>query len=445
MNTRTNSFLLFLIGLFSVTDIYMGGYIGISELFMFLAAPIILLQDYVVLKRDGFGSFLTIVGFTMLGCVVASIVNHTPFPSFSRGFSAVYSIFACTVCLHRFLRKDFSGLRWLLLGFCLSQIVNVFIFQQGASRRGDTSIISEVGMENTVGYVLFWSERIKNFIYLPIEGWYSKIPYWCAVPMSFVVVILGLFFSGGSGRSLALASLCTTAMLIIGSTQRRRLEFIRRYIVIFGCLGILLLLAFKGVYRQLASSGQLGDAALGKYERQTQRGTDFLSLLMGGRVEFFVGLFSCLRHPVIGYGPWAIDYDGMYGEFLSRYGLSGDYEHYLRMTQRLGTGYVRIIPAHSYIVCFWLWYGIFGLILWAYVLYLILRTMTKWLSLYPPWYGYLACALPIYVWNILFSPFGSRIINTLPIVVCLLLRAVAWNRLPAGGVANPNFDVYSRT
>jgi hypothetical protein len=47
----------------------------------------------------------------------------------------------------------------------------------------------------------------------------------------------------------------------------------------------------------------------------------------------------------------------------------------------------------------------------------------------PDWYGYLALAIPAAIWNILFSPFGSRVQMSTLILVCLLARAVTRRKL----------------
>lgn len=425
---KNSSFLMFLVGVFSLTEIHVVGYISISEFAMFLIAPFLFLKNLSLLKREGFMPLLWLTILTMVGCVIASWANHTAIPLALRGLAAIYAIFVSVVCLHALLRKDFDALKWIVLGHCCSLIVNIFIFQRGSFRSGGE--MGAEAMDATMGYVLFWTTRIKAWLYLPIEGWYLSVPKFYAVPAAFAVVIMGLFFSGGSGRSAAIAALVSCFFLFIGADKRRGIEFIKKNKVTIFIALALLGLCFKFAYTELASAGKLGDGAAKKYEQQTKRGSSVLALLMGGRVAFFSGAYSCLCKPIIGYGPWAEDTNGIFGEFLVKYGQDEDYDSWFRtFAYRQRIGKRNLLSSHSQIITFWMWYGIFGLILWLYVLYLVAGTFFKTLSLYPPWFGYFACVVPAYVWNVFFSPFGDRIMVSLLMVMCLLLRAVQQRKL----------------
>ena len=381
--------------------------------------------------------YLYMTFVVMAGCLISAYANKTPTTSLMKGFAEVYSLFAVVVCLHRLLRDDFLAIKWLVLGNALSAILCIFIFQKGSVRQfGDDALISTDAMAATIGYAVFWANITRSCLYVPIEGWYLKMKKWYPLFASIIVIGSAMFLSGASGRSSTLCAGVTAILLLVGSSQRGRLEFLRRHLILLGIVLLAVVIGYKAIYRQMATSGTLGEDAQNKYARQTKRGSGMFSLLMGGRAEFFAGGYACLQRPLLGYGAWAIDTDGVYGEFLRRYGVEGEYENYLLESYRLysSSGITYLIPGHSIIIQFWLWFGIAGLIFWIYILWLLKNVFFRWLSIYPPWYGYLACVAPSFLWNVFFSPFGGRIGIATLITVCLFIRAVACRGLPAGGV-----------
>lgn len=440
MRRHRHKSVLFLIGLFSMTEIHVGGFIGISELVLFLIAPFVFIQDLPLLRRDGFMPFLWLVFLTLGGCTVASLANHTPIPFFLRGFSAVYALFACSVCLHRLLRNDLTGVRWVVLGYCFSLIINIFIFQRGASRHGgDVAIMSAAAMQSTSESVLFWTQRGIAWLYAPIKCWYEKVPKWYVLPAAFAAIVVCLFGSGGSGRAAALCATMTFVLLWIGASDVRRLKFMQKNLWLIILCAIGAALVFKMAYQHFATTGALGEAGLKKYEGQTKGGKGILAMIMNGRGEFFSGAYAAVQKPIIGYGPWAVDWNGIVGSFLMKYGSVEDYELYsCKRARDFARGKLPPVPGHSFIVGFWVWYGIFGLMLWVYVLWLLWRVFSSCLSVSPFLFGFLACTMPLMVWDIFFSPFGARIMNSLTIVVCLFLRAAVQGRVRVGGVGINN-------
>ena len=93
MRNRSLDLLMFLTGLFAMTEVYVGGFSAISELVIFMVAPFVFINDLPCLKRDGFMPLVWLLFLTICGCVLASILNHTAFPSLARGLAALYGLF----------------------------------------------------------------------------------------------------------------------------------------------------------------------------------------------------------------------------------------------------------------------------------------------------------------------------------------------------------------
>ena len=152
---------------------------------------------------------------------------------------------------------------------------------------------------------------------------------------------------------------------------------------------------------------------------------------MGGRLEFFVGLYANLQKPIIGYGPWALDQDGYYEDFLYKFGSSEDFDKYqITKEWQLKQGYFvrNLLPSHSHIIGFWQAYGIAGLLLWLYVLGQIVRYFRKDLISVPAWFGFIAVATPSLLWNVFFSPLGDRISVAMFMVALMFTRSVRMGR-----------------
>ena len=436
MRNNNSSALLFFVGLFAMTEVYVGGFSAISELVIFFVGPFVLLKDWQTLKRDGFMPMIWLFFLALIGCVIASRWNRTAFPWFARGFAAIYGTLMVVVCAHRLLRNDFSKVKWFFLGYSLSLVINIFIFQRGSARHmGDTAIFSQAAMESTAGSVLFWASRLPAWLYTPIRGWFLETPLLYSLPATVIVVVVSLLGSGGSGRSAALIGIGTFCLLLFGGKNARGLNRLKKNIILL-LIGLAIVgFIGKSAYQHLARSGVLGEEGRRKYEAQTRHGDSAWAMLMAGRGEFFAGLYCALQKPIVGYGPWAIDRNGVAGDFLRKYGAIEDYEYYIQsMSASRAVLREYVVPTHSCIVGFWVWYGIFGLVLWLYILWLYWKTFSKYFVCYPPWFGCIATILPLAVWDAFFSPYGNRVMMGLFFAMCLFLKAVHDKKLPPGGI-----------
>lgn len=426
-----------------MTEVYIGGFAAISELVLFFVGPFVFLKDIRFLRKDGFMPMVWLFALTLFGCAVASRFNHTAFPNFAKGFSAIYGSLCALVCAHRLLRDDFTKIKWFFVGYSLSLVINIFIFQRGSSRHGtDVAVFSEAAMEATASSVLFWSSRLPHWLFTPVRGWYIQTPVAYSIIATIAIIVVALFGSGGSGRSAALAAMGTLCLLLVGRKTKRELMILKKHMFIVVAFLVLAAAGGKTVYQHLAKEGALGEAGQKKFEEQTKHGNSAFSMIVAGRGEFFAGLYCALHKPIVGYGPWAIDYDGLAGDFLAKYGSYEDYASYVRYQMALASqNGIRqsVIPSHSCIIGFWTWYGIFGLILWLYILWLYWKTFTTYFVAYPPWFGCVATILPLAVWNAFFSPYGNRVMMGVFFAMCLFLRAAYNKKIPPGGTMSRYF------
>ena len=277
------------------------------------------------------------------------------------------------------------------------------------------------------GGVLFWSNRVSAFLTLPIRGWYLRMPTWYSALAPLFVGIFYMLYSGGSGRSAALALFMSAAFLVIGRRNRKGMRYVSRHLVLTLIGMVFVVLTFSTVYRFAAPKGLLGEDSQKKFERIDDKGQkSVIGLLISGRLHTFTGLRACFDKPIMGFGAKAIDRWGYTEEMLDRYGNAQDYENY---RNAIMMGHAHAIPAHSHIVAGWLDDGIFGLLMWCYILYLIYKYFAKHTDVMPQWYGYFAVTIPGAVWDIFFSPFGGRVEMGLLVTSLLLVMAIRKGRL----------------
>lgn len=419
--SKFNALLLFLLGLLSTYRVNLIGKIGVSEIVVFLAAPIVFFQDFHVLRRERFLPYVSLALLVCLGDLLSGFINHSfPF-DIIRGFASPYALFAGIVVMHRLLRRDLRNLKWLALGFGLSLMLTMIL------SRGDLSAFVVEGAENEFRAGVSRMYMLVPLVCCPIAGWYFKIPilYSVVVPFTFASFFLA---TSASGRSTALCLIATAGLTFLGGKSVKGLRFITRHFLVFIFLAFVLGVATKQTYQHLAKKGVLGEEAQKKYLAQTSEGEGFLRLLMGGRSGFFAGLFAAVDRPIVGFGPWAIDTEGYYMlDYLAKYGSPEEYRVYSITTANSGFA---LIPGHSHIVGFWVWYGIAGGLFWVVVLGLWVNVFRKYILAIPGWYGYVCVWMPSFFWAVIFSPFTERMQMAALITVSLFLKAAYLGRIP---------------
>lgn len=429
MRARANSkwLIWFLLGLGSQLQIIAS--LSMTELALFVMTPILFSQELPYMRRNGATTLFWLGVLMVVGCMGSSLFNHTPFPKAFRGIAATSLVPCSIVVMHSMLRKDLKGYGYFLIGSCISFFLCTFIFQHSfeidslaAGERGAAAV------EEIMSGPIYWIGRLGSAATLWPRGWYLSCPTaYC------VMVPLGLAFfavlTSTSGRSAALANFAGVVLVLIGGKKRRTMRRVSRNFWVICFCGLIGVLVANRVYKYAALNGLMGEESRAKYLRQTTRGTDVVSLIIGGRADSVAGLFACLARPIVGYGPWAVDRNNYFEAFLRKYGSVEDHEGYLRGEQsRLKLGRERLMPGHSCIFGSWLAYGFPGLLFWLYVLFVVIRFVRQDCWVVPQYFFWLVASVPGFMWNIFFSPMTDRVMPSFLCVAMLLARAVRRGR-----------------
>ena len=415
-DSRNNSlgWLLFLIGLFSTTQVNLGGRLGISELVMLAFAPFVFLKNFTLFRRDQTLYFFVLIVLWLFGAIYVDMTIHNYYRYMLRGIAVPMVVFSNSVCIYVLLRKNYDNFKWFLLGSAISGVISIFVFQQGAAGELAEEYGLEAGVERMVGYKLFWVNQLTTWLVLPITGWYLKTPkIYSILALSF----LSVFDLATGGRSAFLASSISLLLIIMLGKSQESIRSLKKHMLTM--IVVLLVCAYGGkvVYKWAATSGLMGEYEENKFEKQAAHDSA-LAMLLASRSEFFTGMMAVLDKPIVGHGSVAADNHGYVLDFISRYGVTEELVDLMKRREKYG---VRQIPAHSHIVNYWMWHGIFACIFWLAVLVLAIKTLFRRMHVYMPWAGYFATSVPIFIWDIFFSPFGMRVQRSALFVTFLLV------------------------
>lgn len=228
-------------------------------------------------------------------------------------------------------------------------------------------------------------------------------------------LLLIIFFAGVNlaldTRSLGLIIFAAGIINLTSQVFRRS-----RFNAVLSLILILLIVPYLyAIYVSDVRKGAFGLKAQQKYLFQ-QENTN--NLLYGGRTDFFVGLSQVKKSPFFG--------KGSYAKITS----SNRQEIFLEITKRnpnyRSLGFIfyegRMIPTHSILIQFWVWYGILGALPWAWFLYLIARTICKHLEKSREIDIVSSYLMALSAWDIFFSPFGSDRRFSIPLFLIAILR-----------------------
>ena len=418
-------FIMFLIGLGSLTKVFVVGCLSISEMLVFLVAPFIFWKDYRQLRTDGYLLYLGLLSLSFLGMLTSSFFHHCEYVYIIKASAVIYSISAHVVVFHRILRKDTGSVGWFYVGALFSGIITIFAFNPRAyvSAGEGFGYIGEAEVEEVVSGSLFWVAKAESILELPLFTHYLSLPACYQFVVVGVLVVVAVTTTV-SGRSAVLIVFIGAVLMTIGGKTTRSIRRMGKHIHVVLAIAILSVIVFKYLYSEAARKGYLSADAKEKYELQTRHGDSLLRLIISGRIEPFVGLRAALDSPIIGHGLSALDTKGYYLDFLEEYGDHSDVERFMKLTRYNEGGRIKI-PSHSHIIGDWLSCGITGVIPWLYILYLMYNYFRKYAAAVPQLYGFLSLQCAFYAWHICFSPLGIRSNLALFVATLLAVRAIA--------------------
>ena len=276
---------------------------------------------------------------------------------------------------------------------------------------------------------------------------------------SIVIVLTSFFFSKQSQNKFSLTTLSLLIILAaigISNDSRGSLGFIIIYGVYILCncyplnlgierlrydtskgvpilmgviLSFLILINFSlGIlYTQTPIASLLSPAT---YEKTVRQAKSSLGLLAGGRSEFFASSQAFLDKPLLGHGSWAQDPTGFYNSLrLQRaYDFGEDIDTEIQAGNIFRQEFV-LIPAHSFLMGNLVWSGVFGGLIWFYVLYALADIFIRFHSSLN---FYFFNGLSALTWSIFFNPFSYTTRFSTAVFLASLFAFVAFSSSRSG-------------
>jgi len=170
-------------------------------------------------------------------------------------------------------------------------------------------------------------------------------------------------------------------------------------LLIFAVLAFVIFIlnmVFTLVFAHSADFGFLSPEAVHKY---TVQANSEYGILFGGRSEVVISVKAFLDAPLLGHGSWAVDRHGYVDEYNRLTHQMG-----MALTDKFDELETTMIPTHSYLMGAMVWCGIAGGIFWLSVVGGCLRMFLAQVRQMPV---YFCVALPQFIWDVFFSPFGA--------------------------------------
>lgn len=361
------------------------GTIYLAELCLIGLLPVLLVMRGKALQSGPLG-FILMMGLVYFGAqVLTDVIRATPFGDYARGWSRIL-----------FFLMSFVSC-YLLIGGSRAR----FLCYAGGLVVGSTIYLLTHNPLSAIGWKFGFAGStttllLISFMTVPV----LRSPRSLVAPM--IMVALGAFSafmdfrSWGGVLMVSAAFLSVPAILRMFGLRPRPLSYGRMLIV-----GVMLLATAFGalkVYGAAAQSGLLGEKSREKYENQAALGD--AGILLGGRNELLVTVQAIMDSPIIGHGSWAKD--RYYAELrqLMLYKLG--------FTNRFIEPENDLIPTHSHLLGAWVEAGLGGALFWLGILSMIVATLRQLYASKDPLRPYLVFLMFLFVWDILFSPFGAQ-------------------------------------
>ena len=409
----------FLTGLGSQLFVRLIGYLAFTEVFFLVTAPLKLRALLAAASGTPSTTIFTILWVLwVIGSITADLVNGSQFDILARGVSRSLFLGLDVLILYALWRRKYEKIEYFLLAYPVSLFISRFVFKSGAEEwlGAETTDFSQ-WKANT-------SYLVVGVLYAFVACLYRRAPLLVAA----ATAATGVFFTAMGSRSYGLTQFLAAVLMIAfpGGGARAAADMVavvrkRRglaYKIAGGILlGVLTVYAAGQAYKAATRAGLLGEQELLKLEDQ---GRTKGGILVGGRFGFFVGLWAASHKPILGHGSWPLDVYGYTGEVVDMFEI--DTKDARMMTKKLYW-----IPCHSATVSGWVEHGIFGLLFWLFVIYLLCVNYPRAAVVFPAYAGLYALFFSDMIWQVLFSPAGHRVILAAKIVSMLLVDD-AWRR-----------------
>jgi len=369
------------VGAFSVGLV---GSLPINELLLFPLLPVALLsKGGRAFKREYMWFYVLVVGW-LLGTIIADFYYGSPLQNRLKGTARVVffglNFIALAILINHRTRR--------LVIFAISMAVVMFWTGMGF---GGFSLMWKFGFS---GAIAITALLISSY-------YYARQKYSICLLISLGLAWLNLYYGFRSQLLVHLVAAVIILPLFSHShtkfgENRGRQNMSRTLMLLALAAGAAY--AANASIKYAARSGLFDESLAEKFEGQANG--DY-GVLVGGRPETLVAIQAIRDRPIVGHGSYPVD------EKYVQLKQDIQYEHGYTDSDDPEEYGDPVIPTHSHLTMAWVESGILGGICWIYFLVLTLRAVLRLGYTRPPWAPLYSYLLVWFLWDILYSPFGS--------------------------------------
>ena len=199
-----NRLSLFIIGLFSETQIQIIGYVSISELFFLYYTFTVLSSRRKFIFNSDIRYFLILGMLWMLSSFVTNIVRDNNIINMLKGISMPLFYISSFISLYCLLYRNLNNFKWFILGDAISGIISIYYFR--ASLFEYAKSVGEELSASNIYTSYYWP-----FLFALVLFYYPQKKYFVLIS----IFIFGtIFFIIGARSSVAICYLSTFLLLL---------------------------------------------------------------------------------------------------------------------------------------------------------------------------------------------------------------------------------------
>lgn len=387
---------IFLLCLTSGIWIKLVGQIYLLEIFLLLLSIICLSQkgNPSGYQKNDFKVPLITLVLAIFGQILSDIYRQSSIINTFKGFSLIFFTLINLYVLSQIVGNSLERAYFALTGFATGILLNAVL---------QPSIYAQ-----SYPWKFGFGPSITLLILIYASKFQETISVWKTSLLLIFLVIVDFIYEA---RSLAA---WTFLALIVFTLSKSRWIRRRKYRQNghSGWKNILTLILFSGIfyflYAHLASNGTLGVDAMQKFQQQQKSN---LGLIVAGRSELVSETISISRSPIIGYGSYATLTDELRDASANILHINGIESEILSPTY----GKEYLIPVHSSIFEFWLWFGLISILFFLVLLLRYLQSLN---------FGNLTILGAFIsisgIWDIFFTPFAANSRIQIPLYLIYL-------------------------
>lgn len=397
IEAKRSPFLFILLGTLAQIHINFVGEIFLSELLLYsiwvLRKKQLKFNESLFVKNSQLAIFQKLLIGTFAAQLITDLIRGANFLDMAKGSSLILFTFFNLIVISKLTMLYSEVVQNILIGYGLSYFVG--------------AIIQPNAYFQSYPWKFGFAYGTTLLLFILLQNYFARNHFATAlIILIFAVINLAL-----DTRSLALIIFISGGIYFL-------IQFLKKSKVIAIAILIISFILAPSLYTLYVSEASQGTFGLIARQKYLNQSYNTQNIFFGGRTDVFVGLFQIKKNPIAGQGSYAKISSSNRQEILTEITRINPNLYPLLSTYQEG----KLIPIHSVLFQFWVWYGIIGALPWLWYLYAVTWTLRRSIKAGTGIGLVNSYLLTLVVWDILFSPFGGDRRFTLPLILIAVIK-----------------------